>query len=69
MYVFDEKKISIKYFIQGFHVHRDPLEKDVVNCSAAGPHFNPYGQLKQSLINEIGFILSIYLSRKVTWFT
>ncbi|CAF1215382.1 unnamed protein product [Rotaria sp. Silwood1] len=31
--------------VHGFHVHRDPLINGELNCTAAGPHFNPYGTL------------------------
>ncbi|CAF0940528.1 unnamed protein product [Adineta ricciae] len=31
--------------VHGFHVHRDPLVTGQLNCTAAGPHFNPYNTL------------------------
>ncbi|CAF2074360.1 unnamed protein product, partial [Rotaria magnacalcarata] len=31
--------------VHGFHVHRDPLMNGELNCTAAGPHFNPYSTL------------------------
>ncbi|CAF0931952.1 unnamed protein product [Adineta steineri] len=30
--------------VHGFHVHRDALGQDQLNCTAAGPHFNPYSK-------------------------
>ncbi|CAF1052927.1 unnamed protein product [Rotaria sordida] len=31
--------------VHGFHVHRDSLMNGELNCTAAGPHFNPYNTL------------------------
>ncbi|UJR22136.1 hypothetical protein I4U23_025200 [Adineta vaga] len=31
--------------VHGFHVHRDPLMNGELNCTAAGPHLNPYNTL------------------------
>ncbi|CAF1247570.1 unnamed protein product [Adineta steineri] len=28
--------------VHGFHVHQNPLGNGEFNCTAAGPHFNPY---------------------------
>ncbi|CAF1329761.1 unnamed protein product [Rotaria sordida] len=39
--------------VHGFHVHRDPLVNGELNCTAAGPHFNPYGTTHGSITADI----------------
>ncbi|CAF4227238.1 unnamed protein product [Rotaria magnacalcarata] len=44
--------------VHGFHVHRDPLMNGELNCTAAGPHFNPYSMLQQDLLKINMLIMS-----------
>ena len=41
-----KERLTKKFSFQGFHVHADPLMNGELNCTAAGPHFNPYSKLK-----------------------
>ncbi|CAF0978598.1 unnamed protein product [Adineta ricciae] len=39
--------------VHGLHVHEHPLSNDVLNCTAAGSHFNPYGTSHGSITEDI----------------
>ncbi|CAF3970752.1 unnamed protein product [Rotaria sp. Silwood2] len=49
--------LIIKPILFGFHVHVYPVSKSMLNCTAAGGHFNPYiGNLGNLTTNENGTV-------------
>lgn len=41
-FLFEPDDAMLQILFQGFHVHVYPVSEGSPNCTAAGPHFNPY---------------------------